>query len=52
MDNQLGWWVLKGEDLLAMLQRVQAGEDPDIVYAEEYANRHIEYPDNNEGWLT
>lgn len=38
----LGWWTLSGEQLLAMLKRVAAGEDPDMVYAEEYANARIE----------
>lgn len=34
----IGWWVISGDNLLAMLQRVHAGENPDLVYAEEYAN--------------
>lgn len=34
----LGWWALRGEDLLAMLHRVRQGEDPDLVYAEAYVN--------------
>jgi hypothetical protein len=34
----LGWWSISGESLLFMLNRVADGEDPDIVYAEEYAN--------------
>lgn len=34
----LGWHVISGEDLLRMLRRVAAGEDPNMVYAEEYAN--------------
>jgi hypothetical protein len=32
------WWVIDGDSLLEMLQRVADGEDPDMVYAEEYAN--------------
>lgn len=32
------WWVIHGEELLAALRRVAAGEDPDMVYAELYAN--------------
>lgn len=40
----LGWWVLSGEALLAMLRRVADGEDPDLVYAEEYANSDHERP--------
>lgn len=32
------WWSISGDDLLAMLRRVANGEDPDMVYAEAYAN--------------
>jgi len=32
--SKLGWHVISGEDLLAMLRRVAAGEDPDLVYIE------------------
>lgn len=39
----LGWHVISGEGLLAMLRRVAAGEDPDMVYAEEYANADHEH---------
>ena len=38
----LGWHVISGEDLLAMLRRVSEGEDPDMLYAEEYANAEHE----------
>ena len=38
----LGWWVISGEDLLDLLRRANAGEDPDFLYAEEYANAEIE----------
>lgn len=34
----MGWWAISGESLMEMLQRAHAGEDPDIVYAEFYAN--------------
>jgi hypothetical protein len=40
----LGWWTISGEGLLFMLRRVAAGEDPDAVYAEEYANSEHEWP--------
>lgn len=36
--TDLGWHVISGEDLLAMLRRVENGENPDLVYAEEWAN--------------
>ena len=29
--HPLGWHVISGEDLLAMLRRVAAGENPDLV---------------------
>jgi hypothetical protein len=31
-------WTIHGSNILDMLRRVEAGEDPDLVYAEEYAN--------------
>ena len=36
--SDLGWWVISGNALLSALHRVTAGEDPDLVYAEMYAN--------------
>lgn len=45
----LGWWAISGEALLDMLRRVQAGEDPDLVYAEEYANTSHEHVEGDEG---
>jgi hypothetical protein len=39
----LGWWSISGEALLDMLHRVADGEDPDLVYAEEYANSEHEW---------
>lgn len=33
-----GWWVISNEGLLSMLRRAHDGENPDLVYAEEYAN--------------
>lgn len=36
--SNLGYWAISGERILAMLKRVANGEDPDLVYAEEYAN--------------
>ena len=38
----LGWHVISGEQLLEMLRRVQAGEDPDLVYLEAYVNAERE----------
>lgn len=43
--DTLGWWVISGEALLAMLRRCADGESPDLVLAEEYANAGHERPD-------
>lgn len=40
-SRPLGFWAISGEALLAMLRRAHAGEDPDLVYAEEYANSDV-----------
>lgn len=46
----LGWWVISGEELLAALHRVHEGEDPDLAYAELYANSKVErHSDEREG---
>jgi len=47
--RKLGWWCISGESLLAMLRRVAAGEDPDLVYAEEYVNADINPPPIEDG---
>ena len=39
----LGWHVIEGEHLLELLRRVQSGEDPDLVYAEAWANAEYEH---------
>lgn len=38
----LGWWAISGAQLLDALKRVASGEDPDLVYAELYANSAVE----------
>ena len=38
MDADLGWHVIAGDHLLDMLTRVSEGEDPDMVFAELWAN--------------
>lgn len=43
--SALGWWTISGEGLMDMLHRVANGEDPDLVYAEEYANSTHEQVD-------
>lgn len=42
--SELGWWVIPGEALLDLLRRAHAGEDPDALYVEEYANASHERP--------
>lgn len=32
------WWVINGAELLAVLHRVANGDDPDLAYAELFAN--------------
>lgn len=42
------WWVISREAFLDALRRAAAGEDPDLVYLEEYANadhEHVEGAD-------
>lgn len=42
------WHVINSTDLVAMLRRCHAGEDPEMVYLEEYVN--AERPvDNDDG---
>lgn len=42
MVSGMGWWTLTGDDFLAAMKRAHAGEDPELVYAEYYANASIE----------
>jgi hypothetical protein len=32
------WHVINGETLIGLLRRAHAGEDPDLLYIEEYVN--------------
>lgn len=36
--NDLGWWSISGQYFLEALRRAHAGEDPEMLYAEWYAN--------------
>lgn len=49
-EDRLGWWTISGIALLDSLKRVAGGEDPDLVYAELYANSDHEniQPGENE----
>lgn len=40
--TNMGWWAISGEDFLAALKRAHAGENPELIYAELYANSEIE----------
>lgn len=40
--SDLGWWVVSGENLLDLLRRAHAGEDPEMLYIEEYVNSEHE----------
>lgn len=40
--SALNWWVISGDDLLAALKRAHSGKDPDLLYAELYANSDVE----------
>lgn len=40
-----GWWVISGETLIDLLRRAANGEDPNMLYAEAYANSKIERQD-------
>lgn len=45
-DDDLGWWTIPGDVMLDMLRRAHLGEDPDTVYAEQYANAEHHYPED------
>lgn len=38
------WWCINGAAFLDALRRAHAGENPDLLYAEHYANSEIEAP--------
>ena len=42
MTADLGWWVIAGSTLLDALHRAKDGEDPELLYAELYANSEVE----------
>lgn len=45
----LGWWAISGDALLEALRRAHDGEDPDVVYAELYANSDHENVPGEDG---
>ena len=42
------WWTISGEAILDALRRVDAGESPDEVYAEMYANAERDVPEQDD----
>ena len=40
--NSRGWWVISGVDFANAMTRAASGEDPDLLYAEYYANGDIQ----------
>ena len=46
--TDLGWHTISGEHLLEVLRRVAAGEDPDLVYAELWANAEHHHVDTDD----
>lgn len=42
-------WLVGETELIDMLERVQAGEDPALVLAEEYANAEVENHGEEQG---
>lgn len=40
-------WTIPGSLLLSMFRRVSQGEDPDVLYAELYANAEHTYEGDN-----
>jgi len=47
-DADLGWHVISGMDLLLAFRRCAKGEDPDMVYAEMWANSEHYKPDEDD----
>lgn len=44
MPDEVGlWWCISEEGLLELLRRAAAGENPEAIYAEEYANSEHEH---------
>ena len=41
-NNDLGWWIIHGDNLLTALHMVAQGDDPDLVYAELFATAEID----------
>jgi hypothetical protein len=46
--DEPSWWSIAGSDILDALRRAHAGEDPDLVFAEMYANSEIHNVDEED----
>lgn len=47
-----GWWAIAEDELLKLLERAAAGEEPGALLAEYYANskhEHYERPEETSG---
>jgi len=42
MTRDTSWWCISGEQLIAALRQVAAGDDPNVVYLELLANSQSE----------
>jgi hypothetical protein len=40
-DPSRCWWAISEDRLLDLLRRARNGEDPELLYAEEYANADV-----------
>lgn len=43
-EKSLGWWTLSGEEFMKAMRRAHDGEDPEMIYAEYYANSKVDNP--------
>lgn len=43
-----GYWAISDEAFMEAMRRASQGEDPDLLYAEFYANSDIEHVEGNE----
>jgi len=42
MSGLDSWWTIHGETIMEALKRAANGEDPDMIYAELYANSELD----------
>jgi hypothetical protein len=44
----MAWWVIEDVQLQEALKRAHAGEDPEVLYVELYANSDVDQVEPNE----